>query len=139
VDFNDEGEILTAVDTALAADGAVVLALPRSTTFAGFDGIYAWKEGTQKNALLLQVTRNLNHPLGKGGDEVLAAFSAFELCIGYLVDPTIFEAYSAQSLKNFNDYTQLFLKTPQICLKAEAPVSFEGSLPVETASKKPKH
>jgi len=146
VEFNNEGDVLTAVDTALAADGAVVLALPRSTTFAGFDGIYAWKEGTQKIALLLQVTRNRNHPLGNGGGKVLAAFSAFQLCIGYLVDPTIFDTFSNQLLeKDFKDKDNrnLFLKTPQICLKAVAPSSFDSLSAAETsleaAAKKFKH
>lgn len=149
VEFNNESDVVTAVDTALAADGAVVLALPRSTTFAGFDGIYAWKEGTEKIALLLQVTRTSNHPLGNGGGKVLAAFAAFQLCIGYFVDPTIFEGFSNQVLKdNFKDKhnKKLFLKTPQICLKAVAPSSFEGaSLPdasdtsLEAAAKKLKH
>lgn len=54
VNFRNEGDVIVAVTEALKAHSHV-LALPRSTEYAGCDGIYAWNEGDQqKKAFLLQ-------------------------------------------------------------------------------------
>jgi len=87
VEFMNESDVVGAVKSALASH-EVVLALPRSPYFAGFDGIYAWNESGVNYAFLLQ---------DRGGQVLHNFWKDFTCCIGYVVDGERYGTFPPQA------------------------------------------
>jgi hypothetical protein len=123
VEFNHEGDALSAITADISK---LVLTLPRSSTFAGFDAMLVWPgpKGKKMPVLfLLQVTMSLQHPLSDGGLALLQEFSnskAFsKIIIMYIVPEGVYSNFNKQSLKTKKPSTaQLkMFGVAQYCMK----------------------